>query len=270
MIEYSLVIIKPDAREKGLEKEIRNDLTALGLQVENIGIIKFDLQLLMDFYQWSKIDFPVEMEGYMCIEPLPILVASGKDAIAKTMSYKEGLRKKHFNGPLKNLFHCPVSHEESQWQYNFLQQKGAIMTKSRTRNQVEAIVFKRTISGEYLFLMLLRTPERGGFWQPVTGNVEVDESFENAALREIREELGIDSVIQLIDTEYSYEFFDNGMDQFERIFGVEVSEDQEVRLSPEHTEYCWASKDEAINDYLKYSGNKEGLRRLFDKLNQKS
>jgi 8-oxo-dGTP pyrophosphatase MutT (NUDIX family) len=117
--------------------------------------------------------------------------------------------------------------------------------------------------------MLLRTPERGGFWQPVTGNVEVGESFENAALREVREELGIDSVIQLIDTEYSYEFFDNGMDQFERIFGVEVTDDQEVRLSPEHTEYCWVSRDKAINDYLKYPGNKEGLRLLFDKLCRK-
>ncbi len=269
MIEYSLVIIKPDARERGLEKEIYNNLNMLGLQVENIGVVKFDLQLLMDFYQWSKIDFPAEMEGYMCIEPLPILIASGKDAIAKTMTFKEGLRKKYFSGPLKNLFHCPVSREESRWQYNFLLQKGAIMTKPRTRNQVEVIVFKRTKSGKYLFLMLLRSPERGGFWQPVTGNVEVGESFENAALREVREELGIDNVIWLIDTQYSYEFFDNGMDQFEKIFGAEVAEDQEVRLSSEHTKCCWVSKDRAINDYLKYPGNKEGLRRLFDKLSQK-
>ncbi len=223
----------------------------------------------MDFYQWSEIDLPVEMENYMCIEPLPILIASGKNAITKVISCKEELRKEYFNGPLKNLFHCPVSHEESQWQYNFLKNKGVIMTKSRTRNQVEAIVFKKTKSGEYLFLMLLRAPERGGFWQPVTGNVEIGESFENAALREVYEELGIDNVIQLIDTEYYYEFFDNGMDQFERIFGVEVADDQEIELSSEHTKYCWLSKDKAINNYLKYPGNKEGLRRLSEKLNQR-
>lgn len=262
MIEYSLIIIKPDAHERGVEKEIYDGLSILGLKLEKIGKVHFDLKFLMEFYQWTQIDFPVEMENYMCTQPLPILVASGKNAITKTMVCKEQLRKKYFNGPLKNIFHCPVSREESQWQYNFLLNKGVIMTKSRTRNQVEAIVFQKSDSGEYLYLMLLRAPERGGFWQPVTGNVEVGESFENAALREVDEELRIKKTVQLIDTEYSYEFFDNGMDQFEKIFGVEVQAGQEVVLSSEHTEYYWATKDEAINKYLKYPGNKEGLRRL--------
>lgn len=270
MIEYSLIIIKPDAYERGVEKEIYDGLSFLGLKLEKIGKVHFDLNLLMDFYQWVQIDFPVEMENYMCIEPLQILIASGKNAITKTMSCKKDLRKKYFNGPLKNLFHCPVSYEESQWQYNFLLNKGAIMSKSRTRNQVEAIVFQKSNSSEYLYLMLLRSPERGGFWQPVTGNVEVGESFENAVLREVDEELGINKPTQLIDTKYSYEFFDNNMDQFERIFGVEIQTGQEVVLSSEHTEYHWATKDEAINKYLKYPGNKEGLRRLHKILTEKA
>ncbi|MDE2038178.1 MAG: NUDIX domain-containing protein [Patescibacteria group bacterium] len=138
--------------------------------------------------------------------------------------------------------------------------------KQRTRNQVEAIVFRTLPSGVLLFLMLKRTPERGGFWQPVTGNVEEGEAFEAAALREVREELGITETVRLIDTEYSYEFTDNGIDQFERIFGVQVVPDQGVKLSSEHTEYRWATKDEAIDTYLKYPGNKEGLRRLYQKL----
>jgi len=137
---------------------------------------------------------------------------------------------------------------------------------NRTPNQVEAIVFKRLPSGEFYFLMLKRIPSRGGFWQPVTGNVEANETFEAAALREVHEELGITETIQLIDTEYSYKFHDNGMDQFERIFGVEVSQDQEVRLSSEHSEFVWVSKDDALNVYLKYPGNKEGLRRLYQKV----
>lgn len=269
MIEYALIIIKPDAKERGLEKEIYKGLYRLDLQVEKVGSIHFDINLLMDFYQWSKIDFPIEMENYMCIDPLPILTAGGKNAIGKTMAYKEAIRKRFFNGPLKNLFHSPATHEESQWQYNFLKNKGVIMNNQRTRNQVEAIVFKETESGEFLFLMLLRAPERGGFWQPVTGNVEIDESFEDAALREVEEELGVKKVIRLFDTEYSYEFFDNGMDQFERIFGVEVSVDQQIHLSSEHTEYHWATKGEALNKYLKYPGNKEGLKRLHEIITKK-
>lgn len=140
--------------------------------------------------------------------------------------------------------------------------------KQRTRNQVEAIVFKALPSGDHSFLMLKRTPKRGGFWQPVTGNVEEGETFEVAAVREVQEELGITNIVRLIDTEYSYEFTDNGMDQFERIFGVQVPLNAEVKLSSEHTEYCWTTKDEAIDSYLKYPGNKEGLRRLHRKLTQ--
>mgnify|MGYP001576940004 FL=1 len=37
MIEYSLIIIKPDTRERGLEKEIYDSLSILGLQTEKIG-----------------------------------------------------------------------------------------------------------------------------------------------------------------------------------------------------------------------------------------
>ena len=140
------------------------------------------------------------------------------------------------------------------------------MKKPKTRNQVEAIVFKRLPSGEFYFLMLKRTPQRGGFWQPVTGNVEDGETFETAALREVQEELGIADPLRLIDTEYSYEFTDNDPDQFERVFGLQVSPHQEVRLSSEHTEYYWATTEEALNVYLKYDGNKEGLRRLHEKL----
>lgn len=140
--------------------------------------------------------------------------------------------------------------------------------KQRTRNQVEAIVFKTLSSGDHSFLMLKRAPQRGGFWQPVTGNVEEGETFEAAAVREVQEELAITDIVRLIDTEYSYEFTDNGLDQFERIFGVQVPLNTEVKLSSEHTEYLWTMKDEAIDSYLKYPGNKEGLRRLHQKLTE--
>ena len=40
--------------------------------------------------------------------------------------------------------------------------------------QVEVIVFK-IVDGKPIFLLMKRQPERGGFWQPVTGGVEADE-----------------------------------------------------------------------------------------------
>lgn len=266
--EFALVLIKPDATEHGLEAEILYGLEGKGLQVAKYGTIQFDTQLVLEFYEWEKLDHPDEINGYICVTPLPVWIVTGYGAIAKTMELKTFLRKKYCDGLLKNLFHCPVSQEESRRQFELIKERCKQM-KQRTRNQVEAIVFKTLASGEYSFLMLKRAPQRGGFWQPVTGNVEKDETFETAALREVREELGITDIIQLIDTEYSYEFTDNDLDQFERIFGVEISPDQEIKLSSEHTEYRWVAKDEAVNSYLKYPGNKEGLRRLYQKLTRK-
>ena len=266
--EFAVILIKPDATERGLESDIFNELVAEDLIIIKMGTVQFDLNFVLDFYQWLKIDYPEVINDYICVNPLPVWVARGDRAISKAMSVKNRLRAKYCNHALKNLFHCPSSKEESQRKYDLLVQRHKPMEnkKIRTKNQVEAIVFKRLMPREFLFLMLKRNPERGGFWQPVTGNVEEGESFEVAALREVQEELGIKTIVKLIDTGYSYEFTDNGLDQFERIFGVEVSINQDVNLSPEHTEYKWTSKEDALAVYLKYPGNKEGLRRLYDKV----
>ena len=54
---------------------------------------------------------------------------------------------------------------------------------------VEAIVFRR---GDPLKVLLLRrTPQRGGWWQAVTGSVEAGEGLEAAVRREVFEEAGI-------------------------------------------------------------------------------
>src|SRR3989344_6632207 len=262
-VEFALVLIKPDAIEQGLESEIFNGLRTRGLGVERIGTIKFDQQLVLDFYEWGKLDYPEAIMGYICVTPLPIWIVTGEGVITKTMALKNCLRKKYSHGPLKNLFHCPCSFEESKRQFNLIRERSVPMNPSqRTPNQVEVIIFKKLQTGEPSYLMLKRVPKRGGFWQPVTGNVEVGETFEAAALREIQEELGISDIVKLVDTNYSYEFTDNDIDQFERIFGAEVSQNQEIKLSSEHSEYRWASREECLNVYLKYPGNKEGLRHL--------
>ena len=266
--EFALILIKPDAWERGLDSEILSGLKSEGLSVIKIGTIQLYPQLVLEFYQWPSFYDPDAIRDYICIEPLPIWITRGNGAITKAMALKNQLRAKYCKGSMRNLFHCSSSQEESQREFNLLKERYVPMKnpKKRTRNQVEAIVFRKLAGGEPSFLMLKRAPERGAFWQPVTGNVEEAESFEVAALREVQEELGITNIIQLIDTGYSYEFTDNGLDQFERIFGVQVPTDQVVRLSSEHTEYCWATKEEALNLYLKYPGNKEGLRRLYDKV----
>jgi len=125
--EFVLVLIKPDAKERGLVSEIFDGLKAEGLCVEVIGAIQFDLQLVLEFYEWEKLDYPEEIRQYVCVDPLPIWIVSGDGAIEKTMSIKVLLRTKYYNGPLKNLFHCPCSQQESQRQYELIYPKRRVL-----------------------------------------------------------------------------------------------------------------------------------------------
>ena len=134
----------------------------------------------------------------------------------------------------------------------------------KTNNQVEVFIFKNTPEKGILFLLLKRIPKKGGFWQPITGNIQEGETFEKAAYREIQEETGISNVLRLIDTGYSFDFFDDNRWQHERVFGAETEERVPVALSHEHTEFKWVTKEEALNEYLKWPGNKEGLRKLCE------
>ena len=136
----------------------------------------------------------------------------------------------------------------------------------KTSNQIEVIVFKNDSELGYKYLMLKRNLQKGGFWQPITGNVNPSETFEEAAIRELEEETGITEFMRIFDTGYSFEFFDDDRQQHEKVFAVEVGTKVEIRLSEEHTEFKWTTKDECVTKYLKYSGNIAGLKTLSQKL----
>jgi len=131
----------------------------------------------------------------------------------------------------------------------------------RTNKQIEVFFYKKLPSGECSFLLMKRVPERGGFWQPLTGGVEQGETFEETIKREAFEETGITEIIELVDSDYHYEFTDNGIHCVEYIFGAEVPVNASVRLSHEHDDFLWVSKNEALK-LLKWHGNKKGLRKL--------
>jgi len=96
-------------------------------------------------------------------------------------------------------------------------------------------------------LLLRRIPERGGFWQPVTGRRMPDESAESAARRELEEETGARLPVRSLGYRHAFAFGDTTPPQIfeEEAFAVDWPQGLEAHLGPEHDFAEWVSVDEA-------------------------
>jgi diaminopimelate epimerase len=127
------------------------------------------------------------------------------------------------------------------------------------------------------FLLLRRIERLGGFWQGVTGAPDWGETDEDAAVREVFEETGLDVSGRVRAVAYRYELRkekaeDWSAELWERLYGPEITivpeevyfadvpAGSEPTLSWEHCEYRWCSPDDAL-ELLRYEENREGLRR---------
>jgi len=125
------------------------------------------------------------------------------------------------------------------------------------REQISAFVFRPSddgVSPEYLALR--RAPERGGFWQGVTGGLEdfdragIIDTVEGSgtrhaagAIREIGEELDLD-VKRIYETGYNFSFTDpKDGELIEHVVAVEVEKNAEPTLSDEHDAAFWVNHD---------------------------
>ena len=143
------------------------------------------------------------------------------------------------------------------------------MTKNTNNRiaQVEIIIYK-IVNQSPLFLLLKRIPERGGFWQAITGGVNKEEDTIKAAKREVREETGIKNYLNFIDNVYYFEFdndFQKGIKEY--VFGAEIGKDVKIKLSDEHSEEKWCDIREALQ-FLKYETNKTAFKKLFNLINK--
>ncbi len=131
-----------------------------------------------------------------------------------------------------------------------------------------AFVYRIPDNGEPVYLLLKRIPRLGGYWQPVTGFVEQNESPTQAALREIEEETGFNTPRQIKDIDYRFSF------NMERVgtrcdvdvLAVEV-ENAQVELSVEHTDYRWLGYQKA-RALLYWENNKKTLDLLHGMLQE--
>lgn len=114
-----------------------------------------------------------------------------------------------------------------------------------------------------LDVLLIKRADATDFWQSVTGSKDaVDEAFEQTAVREVREETGIDCgpgtplANSLFDWQlenvydiyprWRHRYAPGVMRNTEHLFGLKVPAGLDVRLSPrEHTAYQWLPFREA-------------------------
>lgn len=92
-------------------------------------------------------------------------------------------------------------------------------------------------------------PNNYAGFQNITGSVEGKESFEEAALRELAEEAGINS--QVIDVHKEFTFYDRWKkDCLEKVYLCHLSKKPEIVLNEEHLFYKWVPiQDVQEKDY---------------------
>lgn len=109
------------------------------------------------------------------------------------------------------------------------------------------VVLFRVENGERLYL-ILHYP--GGHFDLAKGHVEDGENEHQTAKRELEEETGI-SQVELIDgyrEQIAYKFKHKGKPSHkEVIFFLGKTEEKNVKISHEHTDYFWYPYDAAFN-----------------------
>ncbi len=136
--------------------------------------------------------------------------------------------------------------------------------------KVQVWIYSRTKEGEYRFLLLHMVPERGGFWQPVTGGVESGEEISKAALREAQEETALSFVGELLDLKTSFEFQSPRGICIEHAFALETDVGSPVpkldqQSYREHSEFRWGNASETIG-LVAWESNKKIFFKLLDQL----
>lgn len=132
--------------------------------------------------------------------------------------------------------------------------------------KIQVIIFRQTSNLEILMLKVI--PERGGFWQCVTGKVEAGEDEIDAAFREVREETGIsrDQVKHVLKDIYSFEYLKNNKKFHETVLGFDVDPDIKIDLTKnvykEHTEFMWLLPEKAI-EISSFDSQKESIRHFL-------
>lgn len=107
-------------------------------------------------------------------------------------------------------------------------------------------------SAEWRILTLRRAPGTRctGAWETVHGRMEAQESAEDAAVREVREETGLEVLRLYVISVQPFYMRATGAVDLAVVFAAFVRPQQPVMLGPEHDAFEWLSADAAAERFV--------------------
>ena len=141
------------------------------------------------------------------------------------------------------------------------------------KTPISALVLIHTAD---LQVLIMERADKPDFWQSVTGSVEGEETPREAAIREVREETGLDVLeYSFQDWQYSniYEIYPHWRHRYapgvtentEHLFGLELPNKLPIKLTPdEHLRYEWVDWREAAKRVFSWT-NVDALKRLGER-----
>lgn len=144
------------------------------------------------------------------------------------------------------------------------------------KTPVSALVLIHTAD---LQVLLLERADKAGFWQSVTGSIEAGETPYEAAIREVREETGLDALqynfsdwqvsnVYEIYPHWRYRYAPGVTENTEHLYGLELPSAMPVTLAPdEHVRFEWVDWREAAARVFSWT-NVDAIRRLGEQYGQ--
>lgn len=141
------------------------------------------------------------------------------------------------------------------------------------KNPVSALVLIHTTD---LQVLIMERADKTGFWQSVTGSLELGETPQQAAIREVLEETGLDATqydLQDWQATNTYEIYPHWRYRYapgittnvEHLFALELPKKVAITLAPdEHVQYEWVDWREAAKRVFSWT-NVDALKRLGER-----
>lgn len=131
------------------------------------------------------------------------------------------------------------------------------MVRGNRRPEEVAIVVRRPGPPGTEYLVVLRSPDKHGYWHLVAGGVDWGETPESAAARELVEETGLVAAPVALEGPLSYDLAGDPPDVRDRFpegteritvwpFVADAPEGWEPTLDAEHVEHRWLDADGAV------------------------